>query len=160
MHSSEISPILKNNKYEKTLADELDWNTINQLHSATLNISNQSFEIKKLCVTIEIAVLAFIAKFSQDKVDTSLFITGFIVPLMFYGVDCVTYFYQDKLRGVMIVFENTIRSRYELPERNNEHNKGNRKFVAMFNHSHWLYAVLIVLDIAIYLAYKFGAFGQ
>ena len=50
-------------EYKRTLSDELNWNQIEQLHNATTGLSRQSFEIKKICLTLEIASLTLIAKF-------------------------------------------------------------------------------------------------
>jgi hypothetical protein len=38
--------------------DEIDWKIVDQLHDATLKISNDCFEYKKLCVAVVAGVTA------------------------------------------------------------------------------------------------------
>jgi hypothetical protein len=135
-------------EYRRTLPDELNWIQIEQLHNATRGLSKQSFEIKKICLTLEIATLTLIAKFLENNIDLSLFVAGLIIPVFFYLLDAMTYFYQDKLRGLMIKEENSIRARYQETEKDNPHNS-KRLFRSFFNNSHWIYFALVVLDIAL-----------
>jgi hypothetical protein len=88
-------------EYKRTLDDEIDWKIIDQLHSATVNFSLTSLEIKKLfIVLIGIAVPALI-KLAGDKLDFSLFITLYLLIFTFWFLDGFTYFYQEKLREQM-----------------------------------------------------------
>lgn len=88
-------------EYKKSLEDEIDWKIIDQLHTATLNFSTTSLELKKLLfVLIAIAVPSLI-KLANDKLDTSLFITIYLLAFTFWFLDSFTYFYQEKLREKM-----------------------------------------------------------
>ncbi len=88
-------------EYKKTLEDEIDWKIIDQLHTATLNFSTTSLELKKLLfVLIGIAVPSII-KLAGDKLDISLFVTVYLLGLTFWFLDSFTYFYQEKLREKM-----------------------------------------------------------
>jgi len=131
--------------YERSLPDELNWNQINQLHNATSVLSKQSFEIKKICLTLEIASLTLMAKFSNNTLDYSFFIAGLIIPFTFYILDVMTYFYQDRLREKMIIEENKIRVRNDQDEKINDKNKF-RFYRSIKNSSHLIYLVLIIID--------------
>lgn len=88
-------------EYKKSLEDEIDWKIIDQLHTATLNFSATSLELKKiLFILVGIAVPSLI-KLAGDKLDTSLFVTIYILGLTFWLLDSFTYFYQEKLREKM-----------------------------------------------------------
>lgn len=88
-------------EYKKSLEDEIDWKIIDQLHTATLNFSTTSLELKKLLfVLVGIAVPSLI-KLAGDKLDTSLFITIYLLSITFWFLDSFTYFYQEKLREKM-----------------------------------------------------------
>ncbi|WP_100841402.1 hypothetical protein [Flavobacterium sp. 5] len=98
-------------EYKKSIEDEIDWKIIDQLHTATLNFSTTSLELKKiLLVLIGIAVPSLI-KLAGDKLDTSLFITIFLLALTFWFLDSFTYFYQEKLREKMDSHFNDIKNR-------------------------------------------------
>lgn len=88
-------------EYKRTLEDEIDWKVIDQLHTATVNFSTTSLELKKLFfVLIGIAVPSLI-KLASDKLDHSLFITLYILTFTFWFMDSFTFFYQEKLREKM-----------------------------------------------------------
>ena len=88
-------------EYKKSVEDEIDWKIIDQLHSATLNFSTTSLELKKiLFILVGIAVPALI-KLAGDKLDISLFVTIYLLSLTFWFLDSFTYFYQEKLREKM-----------------------------------------------------------
>lgn len=88
-------------EYKKSLEDEIDWKIIDQLHTATLNFSSTSLELKKIFfILIGIAVPSLI-KLANNKLDTSLFITIYLLALTFWFLDSFTYFYQEKLREKM-----------------------------------------------------------
>jgi hypothetical protein len=144
---------IQSNDYAETPIDELTWKTISQLHNATSNFSKQSFEIKKVCLTVEVAALTLIGNFVNDKLDLALFVTGLIIPIIFYFLDCTTYYYQDSLRGKMVKEENLFRTRYNIPILDNPHTQ-NKICRSIFNWSHWIYAALILLDIILLIIFK------
>lgn len=140
-------------KIQTSLSDRLSFNLIDQLHNATISLSKQSFEIKKICLTIEVASLTLIAQFVSNKIDKALFIAGFIIPITFYLLDVMTYFYQDRLRGRMIKEENLIRSRNKTENIPNKHSKC-RIWRSFFNSSHLIYLTLIIIDVILGLCLK------
>jgi hypothetical protein len=69
--------------------------------TATLNFSNTSLELKKLLFVLVGIVVPSLIKLAGDKLDTSLFVTIYLVALTFWFLDSFTYFYQEKLREKM-----------------------------------------------------------
>lgn len=153
--------------YVKTLEDELDWKLLDQLHTAVAQISSFCFEIKKFCVTTLLAVLMFVLKFTSDKLDESIFIAGFLITFCFWFLDSIAYFYQVKLRGMMaaICEQLAARKKQQLVI----YRKGSviessrvsapihkRILGAGFNHSMWIYALLILIDGFLLGLFKYG----
>ncbi|HEY1194789.1 hypothetical protein [Flavobacterium sp.] len=98
-------------EYKKSLEDEIDWKIIDQLHTATLNFSTTSLELKKVFfILVGIAVPSLI-KLANDKLDASLFITIYLLALTFWFLDSFTYFYQEKLREKMDMHFGQIKKR-------------------------------------------------
>lgn len=118
------------------------------MHNATLGLSKQCFELKKICLTIEIAIITIIAKFVNNGLDLSYFIAGILILLFFYLLDTLTYFYQDRLRERMVNEENKLRMRHN-EEVKQFTQKGNRILRSFFNVSHLIYLILIIADVII-----------
>lgn len=142
--------------YTKTFQDELDLKLLDQFHAVVLQLSGFCFETKKFCVTTEFIVLPLIAKFTKDKLDSSIFVAAFLIPICFWILDSVAYFYQVKLRGMM----KEINNRLSLKEKNNKviaspyfidnqrvDLSASKKIIdSLFNHSMWLYAFMVLID--------------
>ncbi len=150
--------------YSRTFEDELDWSMLDQLRGAVSQISNFCFEIKKFCVTTEIAVVAVLVKFTGDKLDQSIFITGMIIPICFWFLDSLGYFYQVKLRGLMENIRANLRDRNSKPLisgrdipvidlARTQKNWAMRSLQAAFNHSMWPYGVLIAVDVGLWVLF-------
>ena len=124
---------------------------IDQLHNATLNISKQCFEIKKLCLTIEVTTLTFTLNITSNIDDCYLYIAflGLIIPLIFWILDSLTYYYQDKLRYRMLKTENEIRNEYGLSMIENKHDRSTflRLYHSAINLSQTLYCILGIIDL-------------
>lgn len=154
--------------YIKTLHDELDWKLLDQLHGAVAQISNFCFEIKKFCVTTLFVVLTLMIKFTSDKLDHSIFVAGLVIPLCFWFMDATGYFYQVKLRGTMEAIRTRLASRDEQqlvvapggqviePSRASAP-AHKRVLTAGFNHSMWLYVLLVAIDLSIWFLYLVGS---
>ncbi|MFD9866286.1 hypothetical protein ACFXI8_00970 [Streptomyces niveus] len=82
--------------------DELDKDQLDQLHAATVKASEACLELKKLCALILVPVGTIIASFGDKKPGASLFAAGLLVIVGFWIADSFSYYYQRKLRGVMI----------------------------------------------------------
>jgi len=151
-------------EYKKSLDDEIDWKIIDQLHSATLNFSTTSLELKKLLfVLIAIAVPSLI-KLANDQLDTSLFITIYLLAFTFWFLDSFTYFYQEKLREKMdnhfskIKIRNTEKLILEKKEINdftleNNRTSSDRIKRSLTNPSVRLYMFVIALNSIAYVLY-------
>ncbi len=153
--------------YVRTLADELDWKLLDQLHSAASQISGFCFEIKKFCVTTTFVVLALLIKFTSDTLDTSLFVAGALIPLCFWFLDSIAYYYQVKLRGTMDVIRSNIKERGHVNnESSNTENTISNDRVnkplpskikdAFINNSMWLYLFMVVIDVIAWNLFKTG----
>ncbi|VVO02960.1 hypothetical protein PS720_02795 [Pseudomonas fluorescens] len=178
LNSNAISPILKSGStlmsntkvpYSKSLEDELDWKMVDQLHSAVSQISGFCFESKKLCVSIEFIVVGIIASFTKDSsgnsaLDHSIFVAALLIPLCFWFLDSVAYYYQSKLRVKMEEIRGDIAKRsnnksimsigHPFIEKNRT---GLSQFIqvrkACLNHSMWLYFLMIVIDFSIWILF-------
>jgi hypothetical protein len=101
-------------EYKKSLDDEIDWKVIDQLHSATVNFSATSLELKKLFFVLMGIAIPSLIKLAGDKLDLSLFITLYVLITTFWFFDSFTYFYQEKLREKMDSLFNKIKTRNKV----------------------------------------------
>jgi len=135
---------------QRRTADELDKIQIDQLHKATLNFSNNSLETKKLCVTVQIAVYTLLASIYKENTLSNLLISleilGILIPILFYSVDVVLYFYQDRLRENMGKRINEIKKRNGLLILPSSKSKP-RLLRSFFNGSQIIYLGLILVSI-------------
>ena len=143
------TPPSRGNVPPHSIQDELDKLVVDQLHKATLNFSEESQETKKLCVTLVAAIFTLLAAFSKT-LSSSLEINSVwiallcaSIPLLFWVVDTVTYFYQKKLRYQMQDRLNAIRNRYAIPEENKETQAC--VFRSFFNSSNLMYPMISLL---------------
>jgi hypothetical protein len=153
--------------YTKSFEDELDWKLLDQLERVVSQISSFCFETKKFCVTTQFVVLAFFAKFTDDKLDHSLFLTGAVIPGCFWFLDAVAYYYQVKIRGTMESIRQRLKSRNSqrlvatggapiIEAERTQRSWYQRAFDAFFNHSMWLYVLLIAIDGTLWLLFVVG----
>ncbi|MDD2776946.1 MAG: hypothetical protein PHU06_13400 [Gallionella sp.] len=167
--------------YVKTIDDELDWKTLDQLHNATLQISGFCYEYKKFCITTEFVVLTFLVNFTKNNLAHVLFIAGLIIPVVFWILDAVAYFYQKKLRDMMNKVRSDIKTRHQKPKNNTQHegekiaksswfsrliaksswlSSSMKAFSlvinATINHSMWIYAFLVIADLFVWELFIHG----
>ncbi|MEN9865647.1 MAG: hypothetical protein RL748_1237 [Pseudomonadota bacterium] len=159
--------------YIKTFEDELDWKLLDQLHGVVSQISSFCFETKKFCVTIQFVVITLLAKFTKDQIADSLFVVGLLIPLCFWFLDAIAYYYQVKIRGSMELISIRLKTR-NIPSLvistepdidESKHliagGRGTRKwyrrvFDALINHSMWIYGLMISLDGILWLLFWKG----
>jgi len=153
--------------YTRSLEDELDWKLLDQLYGVVSQISNFCFETKKFCVTTEFVVLTLLVKFTNDKLDHSLFVAGLAIPIGFWFLDSVAYYYQVSLRGTMEKIRERIKKRTQgellsstgvpviAAERINRPGFA-RVYDAAINHSMWLYGLIIAADLAAWGLFAHG----
>lgn len=138
-------------EYKKSCEDEIDWNSINQLHEATLQLSKSCFEFKKICVGLIGASLAVLVKLTANKIGLLYFLIPTLICLGFWIADSSAYYYQRKTRMVMNGKLDKIALRNGLKSYNPD--KLNVTWImAVFNSSMVLYYVFISL-IALGLVY-------
>lgn len=117
---------MKNNNdrnFIESCDDKLDFEKIRQLHEATLQISNQCFEFKKLCVgVIGVVITALIKIGSSESWFTISFVSG-IIGVGFWLCDATAYIYQKRLRKNMSGTIQTISQRHSKQSRTDIHNK-------------------------------------
>lgn len=136
---------------QKILSNELKKIQINQLHNATLNISNNSLETKKLVVTSITAVCTILIGLYKEHIYEQIYLLLaliFAIVVLFYLVDICFYFYQDRLRENIDRKMNDMYREYQLEEINLDKYK-NRIKRSMFNYSHMLYFLIMSLIILI-----------
>ncbi len=98
-------------EYKKSLEDEIDWKIIDQLHTATVNFSTTSLDLKKLLFVLIGLAVPTIIKLAGNKLDISLFVTIYLLGFTFWFLDSFTYYYQEKLREKMDKHFNNIKAR-------------------------------------------------
>jgi hypothetical protein len=145
-------------EYKKSLEDEIDWKIIDQLHTATLNFSNTSLELKKLFIVLAGVAVPSLIKLAKDKLDTSLFVTIYLLAFTFWLLDSFTYFYQEGLRekmdshfkkikdrnkDVVVTEDNTGAAELTLEDSRKDNNRIIR---SIFNLSVGLYMLAIFLN--------------
>ena len=153
--------------YTRSLDDELDWKRLDQLYGVVTQLSGVCFETKKFCVTTEFVILALLAKLTDGALDRAFFIAGAGIPLGFWFLDSVAYFYQVKLRGAMDDAYDRIRERNRrhlidgagalvISQERVARPTARRVADAVLNHSMWLYALLLVADLVVWNAFRLG----
>lgn len=146
-----------NKEYKKTFRDEVDWKMIDQLHSATLNFSNKSLALKRIFVTVIGISVSILIGTSDGKVSGLTFIVAYMLVFSFWILDSYTYYYQEKLR---IKMDDHFKNLFERNTRDlikprdglqkgvtidTKRAGGNRVFRALFNKSHGIYLLILVL---------------
>lgn len=105
-------------EYKKSCEDELDWNSVDQLHESTLQISNRCFEYKKLCVGLIGIIVAALLKFGGEKLSpTMLCLIPLIISIGFWVCDSTAYYYQKSNRAVMNRIMGELVSRNQITNR-------------------------------------------
>lgn len=132
----------------KEVEDKLSWDKIHQLHEAVSNFSKQSFDIKKLWITVEVSVVTLLFSLKVHDPKVIVFIMA-IVLLFFYLLDCMTYYYQDKLREKMAREQNEIRKRNGIKKEKEERTTW-RLLRSLINWSHLLYYIVCLVLLAIF----------
>lgn len=146
--------------FNRNLKKEILFKSIDQLHHAVSQRSNFCFEIKKFCISTLFVVLAFVTTLTDETLDISIFIITCIIILCFWFSDATSYYYQVKLRGIMndevIEIENLYQKStsgsldengFSIEEKRVNISNSKKVLKALFNHSMWIYAILIGLDI-------------
>jgi hypothetical protein len=151
----------------KSTEEEIDWKLLDQLHGAVSQISSFCFEVKKFCVTTLFAAITVVLTITARKLDHSVFIVGLLIPLCFWFLDATGYYYQVKLRGMMEAIKVRLAKRsgnqivsasgLEIISASRTSASAQRRVLdAGFNHSMWVYLLLVVLDLLAWALYSSG----
>ena len=147
--------------------DELDQQSIAQLHDAVLGFSKNCFELKKLCATVIGASLTLLAAFTSDKIDSVFFVGGAVIIVFFWLADAQSYFYQEKIRIQMTILQNGILRRNNLHlifdgvgmPLSSDRQARTLPWRVFFSAANWsmiFYYGLLAIDGLAFLAYAFG----
>ncbi|WP_421167481.1 hypothetical protein [Aeromonas dhakensis] len=142
-------------EYKRNAADEMDWVEVDQLHEATLKISQNCFEFKKLCVAVIGIAAVALGKLTSDTLDPSYFVVPFLIAFGFWIADFTAYYYQRVTRNRMNTRLQAIASRNQISTDNISTinvSWGN----AMFNLSMSLYFVLMSLSVVGFFLFFLG----
>jgi hypothetical protein len=153
---------------EKISFDEqFGWKQIDQLHAATLQFSGNCLEYKKLCVGLITAVPTLLIKFTNNRLDTSLFVAALLIGIFFWIIDAQSYYYQELLRERMKEIANEVRiARSETMLVNGvgmpivDRPKSTRRFRSYFNMSQLPYMIFLTIELALWIAFCFGWIGR
>lgn len=128
--------------------DQLSWDKIHQLHEAVSNFSKQSFDIKKLWITVEVSAITLMKTLNVEDIKFIVMVS-FAILIFFYLLDSMTYYYQDKLRESIAKEQNSIRRRNGVKEEKVE--RTNWRFLrSLVNWSHLLYYIVVAILIFSY----------
>ena len=146
--------------------NELDTQSINQLHSVALEMSKSCFELKKLCAAVLGSSITLIASFTKQSLDPSLFVGAMMVIAFFWIADAQSYYYQEKVRIRMKDLQDGIQSRSAgstlldgvgMPITTERATRSHRQrvFHAAFNWSMTFYGGLTALVVVVSILYRF-----
>jgi len=128
-------------EYKRCGNDEIDWIEVGQLHEATLRISQNCFEFKKLCIGLIGISAVLLGKLTSNQLDLSYFVVPFLICLGFWIADFTAYYYQRATRKRMNKCISVIAERNKLVgRRSNDIDVSWYK--SMFNGSMSIYFVL------------------
>ncbi|WP_186021436.1 hypothetical protein [Burkholderia gladioli] len=153
--------------FDKSLQDELDLKLLDQLAGTVSQISSFCFETKKFCITTEFVVMTLLVKFTENKLDRSIFVSGIAIPFCFWFLDSVAYFYQVRLRGKMAAVQDGmvlrnggVAAKYDESAviEKSRINKSRFKLIksAAINHSMWTYVLLAGIDALTWILFGVG----
>ncbi len=145
-------------EYKRSCEDEIAWANIDQLHAATLQISQSCFEYKKLCVGFLAAAMTVIIKFTENSIDHSLFLIPISIVFGFWLADSTAYFFQRATRKKMETEMSKIESRNQIENENKPYTSVS-KFEALFNGSMTLYYVLFLISLIWWISFECGWIG-
>ncbi|WP_216611343.1 hypothetical protein [Vibrio jasicida] len=134
-------------EYKKCCEDEVDWLSVEQLHESTLQISNQCFEYKKLCVGVIGVLVAALLKLG-DSGPASLTVIAAVCAIIsvgFWLCDSTAYYYQKSNRHHMNELIRKIKDRNTISSDSSEKRNTNSWRKAFFNRSMSLYFYNLVI---------------
>jgi hypothetical protein len=116
---------------------------IDQLDVAILQFSKNTLASKKLCATLLVGIISIISQITKDCFDIYFFISCGLTLSVFWVIDSISYYYQQKLRVRMTEIANELKKNdakfigFGMPLQ-----KVDKKVLwkmAFFNNSQWFY---------------------
>jgi len=138
-------------EYKKSLDDELDWSSAQQYHESTMQISNQCFEYKKLCVGALGLIITAMLKLGHGTTPLLLSLTCLFISIGFWMCDATAYYYQRTNRQKILDLQTKISNRH-TGDSNKSPALPNSWRAAIFNKSMLLYIYCSTIFIFIMLA--------
>jgi hypothetical protein len=147
--------------------DDIDQQSITQLHDVVVELSKNCFELKKLCATVLGASMALIATLTVHRLDTAFFMGAVLVIAFFWIADAQSYYYQEKIRIRMKQLQegliqragsNVIVDGIGMPVSAARESGGRFKRIthSAFNGSMTFYYGLLIIDSLMFMAYYWG----
>ena len=138
-------------EYKEDCYDKVRWNEIDQLHEATLQISNNCFGYKKMCISLLVAGVTFITKFHSEASSYVLEV-GYLMLISGFGFwicDANAYYFQKKNRNLMATKVAEILTHNTVESMQSQTLKPTTWFRAFFNHSMWLYYCVSLFGVGV-----------
>lgn len=147
--------------------DQLDQESVTQLHDVVVELSKNCFGLKKLCATVLGASMTLVAGFTLQRIDLAFFIGGAVLIAFFWIADAQSYYYQEKIRIHMKALRQAMTQRSGTnilvdgvgmpvsPDRENSP-RSKRIVHSIFNASMTFYYGLLVIDALMFLVYYLG----
>lgn len=136
--------------------EKINFKKIDQLHNATLNFSKASIQMKQMMITLAAIVAPIIVKLSADKLNLALFISMYLIIIVFHSLDGFTYYYQKKLREMMNYHFNLIQGQTNPPKTLSKWEKVKIIIKSVFNSSTLIYPFLALINTIGLFLYLFG----
>jgi hypothetical protein len=147
--------------------DQLDQESVTQLHDVVVELSKNCFGLKKLCATVLGASITLIAGFTLQRIDLAFFIGGAVVIAFFWIADAQSYYYQEKIRIHMKALQQAMMQRsgtnilvdgVGMPlSRDRENSPKLKRIVhSIFNASMTFYYGLLIIDAVMFWVYHLG----
>lgn len=145
----------------RSIEEEIVWARIEQFHAAVLQISRNCFVLKQICTALLVGILTLLYGL-DDELSEAFFVAGVAIPLGFWFLDAMSYFYQEKLRMRINDSFYEIRRRSAQTQVLGRHgdvielerSAEKRHLRSVFNHSMWLYPLLIIASGILWVMYS------
>lgn len=125
---------------------------LDHLNAAVLQFSKDTLASKKVCASLLVAIIGIILKITDNILDPSIYVAGYVTILLFWILDSYSYYFQRKIRIRMSQIANELKNKdflldgYGMPLLKNEKPSWKRAF---FNNSQLFYLLLGIIGLII-----------
>lgn len=139
--------------------EQLKLKEIDQLHAIILQFSKNTLQLKTICSTVLIGILAVILKITGNKFDLAIIWCSLVTVVSFWIIDSFSYYYQRNIREKMIekinklMPDDNIADKFGIPL-----SKGRKSSIvaALFNWSHIFYYIGLTVIACVLFLYLIG----